>query len=189
MKQSTSKTIKIGLEGIRPILFARYSGDNKTQLEPIDKLYVEDGLCVIPTLNVMSFLSAQLTESAPQRVCGRGWKVVAKAVLAYGMIDEEFLPIIGADGKPIKPDSAQIKIRFHVARIKKGNLVLPSAQERPSINTPWSVEMTFRLLENPDLNETLLRKLFEIGGLTIGFGTYRGVFGKFRVSKWEVTND
>jgi hypothetical protein len=43
----------------------------------------------------------------------------------------------------------------------------------------------FVLFQNEDLNEAVLKKLFDDGGLTIGLGTYRGVYGKFVVDKWE----
>jgi hypothetical protein len=32
----------------------------------------------------------------------------------------------------------------------------------------------------------LLKKIFEQGGHAVGLGTFRGVFGKFRVTQWEI---
>ena len=51
---------KVTLCGINDIMFDRYAGDNKTQLEPHQKLYLKPGTKVIgiPSLNIISFLSA-----------------------------------------------------------------------------------------------------------------------------------
>ena len=65
-------TRNVKLSGLTPIMFDRYSGNNKEQLDVMEKVYrVEDNL-VLPSLNIMSFLSATNTESSPQRVVGRG---------------------------------------------------------------------------------------------------------------------
>jgi hypothetical protein len=60
---------KITLCGINDIMFDRYAGDNKTQLEPYQKLYFKPGSRVIglPALNIISFLTAHNTNSAPKR--------------------------------------------------------------------------------------------------------------------------
>jgi len=73
----------------------------------------------------------------------------------------------------------------HVARVKKGNLSVPNPKERPVLSLPWNIEFDMTLLETNELSENVLRKLFEVGGLAIGLGTFRGVFGKFVVDKWE----
>jgi len=41
------------------------------------------------------------------------------------------------------------------------------------------------LLENDEVDELAVRMLFEKGGILLGFGTYRGVFGKFIVDTWR----
>jgi len=180
------KEIKRDLKliGLTPILFDRYSGNNREQLSVMDKLYVESGNLVLPSINILSFLSAQNTESAPQRVVGRGWKVVAKAAQSYVQINPFMIPFT-AKGKEIKSDSEAIKVHYAVAKIKKGQLSVPNPKERPMLETPWELEFNITLLETPDLNENLLRKLFEGGGVSIGLGTFRGVFGKFKLESWK----
>ena len=63
-------TREVELEGLTEIMFDKYAGDNSTKLEPWQKLYfATDGRTVVlPSLNVMSFLSAQNTNSAPKRL-------------------------------------------------------------------------------------------------------------------------
>jgi hypothetical protein len=177
--------ISITLSGVTPILFDRYLGNNTEQARPMDKVYVDqDGIIGIPAINILSFLSAQNTESAPQRVSGRGWKRVAKAAQSYVQIDPLFIPF-KRDGKTLTKETADLKIHFAIARVMKGKLSIPNPKERPMLETPWEIKFNVCLLETPDLNELLLQKLFEIGGIAIGLGTFRGVFGKFKVAEWK----
>lgn len=178
------KKIKITLSGVTPILFDKYAGDNKTQLSFMEKVYQEKGFLVLPSINVMSFLSAQNTESATQRVVGRGYKEVCKAALSYVTIEEFNIPFT-RNGKPIIASDETLIRHTSVARIMKGKLAVPNPKERPMLSTPWELSFTLNLLETPSLREELLKKIFEQGGHAIGLGTFRGVFGKFRVTRWE----
>jgi len=80
---------------------------------------------------------------------------------------------------------AEIKVHYSVAKIMKGKLSVPNPKERPMLDLPWELKFNLELVESPELNENLLKKLFEKGGIAIGLGTFRGVFGKFKVSKWS----
>jgi hypothetical protein len=176
---------EITLSGLTPIMFDRYSGNNKEQLAVMDKIYLDEKKrLVIPSINILSFLSAQNTESAAQRVIGRGYKEVCKAALSFVTIEPFNIPIL-REGKELNLENADIKIHYSVAKIMKGKLAIPNPKERPILDTPWSITFDLTLLETPELNEVLLRKLFELGGVAIGLGTFRGVFGKFKVEKWE----
>ncbi len=72
-----------------------------------------------------------------------------------------------------------------VAKIMKGKLAIPNPKERPILEPEWKLKFVLTLQETPELNETLLKKIFEIGGNAVGIGTFRGVFGKFKVETWE----
>ncbi len=178
-------TRKITLTGIRPIMFDRYPGNMKEQLSPADKIYrssTNPRNLILPSVNIQSFLSAQNTESAPQRVIGRGWKIIAKSALTF----VDIMPIeieIMRDG--VNANDSDIVIDRRKAIIKKGQLSIPSDKERPVLQLPWSISFNLTLYKNPDLNENILKRLFEDGGIQIGLGTYRGYFGKFEVTQWE----
>ena len=181
------RTIKrtVVLSGLTPIMFDRYSGNNKEQLDAMDKCYVnEKGCLVLPSINLLSFLSAQNTESATQRVVGRGYKEVCKAALSYVSIEPYNIPFL-RNGKPILRNENNIKMHYAVAKIMKGKLAIPNPKERPMLEPEWKLEFNLELQETPELNEVLLRKIFEIGGNAVGLGTFRGVFGKFKVETWE----
>ena len=182
------KTInrQITLTGLTPILFDRYSGNNKEQLSTMDKIYLDGDHMVIPSTNILSFLSAQNTESAPQRVIGRGYKEVCKAAQSFVTIEPFNIPL-SREGEPLTAKNANLKIHYAVAKIMKGKLAIPNPKERPMLETPWELTFTLSLLETPELNEVLLKKLFEKGGIAIGLGTFRGVFGKFKITQWDIT--
>ena len=176
---------RIILSGLTPIMFDRYSGNNKEQLDAMEKCYVdEQGHLVLPSTNLLSFLSAQNTESATQRVVGRGYKEVCKAALSYISIEPYNIPFIRNDEK-ILCNNKNIKMHFAVAKIMKGKLAIPNPKERPMLETPWQLDFKLTLQETPELNEVLLKKIFEIGGNAVGLGTFRGVFGKFKVDMWK----
>lgn len=181
--QIGSVTRHVVLRGIRPIMFDRYGGSNSEQLAPMDKVYRNaDGNMYLPAANISSFLSAQNTESAPQRCMGKLSKVTARAALSFVDISPMEIPFLRS-GKPVPATACTIDRR--VARMMKGKLAIPNPKERPVLALPWGLEFDLTLIDNPDLSESVLRKLFDVGGLAIGFGTYRGVYGKFVVESWE----
>lgn len=175
--------IAVKLKGLREILFDRYSGQKTEKLDPLDKLYLaaDKKSLVLPALNVISFLSAQNTESAPKRILGKNWKKVAAAALSFVNIDPLDIPFT-ANGKKITKDSPQITIVEHVARLPKG---IPNEKQRPQLALPWELSFEILLYPNHDLSENTLRQLFTEGGWQIGLGTFRGVYGKFDVEEWK----
>ena len=184
---------EVTLCGLKPIMFDRYSGDNKTQLEPAQKLYLSPiGPPVIglPAANIMSFLSAHNTNSAPKRLRDkRKYKDIANACLSFVEIGEDFIPFL-RDGKPIQfgkfdrdlDATSGAYIHRSVARLDKG---IPNPKVRPVIPTPWSLEFTMKLYPTKEIQEQEVMNLFEEGGRALGLGTFRGLYGKFCIEKWE----
>lgn len=180
----------ITLKGFAPLMFDRYAGDNKTVLPPEGKMYfLEDGktLCM-PALNIMSFLSAKNTTSVAKVIGGKSWSKICDATLSYVSIQPLLIPI-ERDGQPIKfngfkngyDDIAKIYIHRSVARLAKG---IPNPKERPTLELPWSITFKLTLFKNSEIDETYLQTAFVKGGISLGLGTFRGVFGKFMVESW-----
>ena len=93
---SRTKKIQVRLDGITPIMFDRYAGDNKTSLKVEDKFYFDkDGKSlIIPAANVMSFLSAQNTTSIAKRFLpAKEYKKVAQGFLSYITINPFSIPL------------------------------------------------------------------------------------------------
>jgi hypothetical protein len=182
---NSDSIITAKLTGIRPIMFDRYGGDNKTKLEDLDKMYCDEhGTCGIPVLNVFSLLSAENTPSVAKRFYGKQGRDVAQGIKSFcnieavGGDDPLFSPLLDEAGKPYKSNDPRIKIMNHVARLPKG---IPNPKTRPMIPTGWSVSFRFELQQNELLNEATLRKMITQGGI-LGLGTFRPIFGRYKVT-------
>lgn len=181
------------LEGTKPVMFDRYPGDNNTKLEVWQKMYLAPGntkVIGLPAANIMSFLSAHNTNSAPKRLRDkRKYKDLANACLSFVEILEEFVPFIRDDqiiklGKMedgVDPLSG-VYTHYSVARLDKG---IPNPKERPVLPLPWALKFHLTLYPNREIKEQDILNLVEEGGRAIGLGTFRGVFGKFAVKQWE----
>jgi hypothetical protein len=186
-------TRKVSLVGLTDIMFDRYPGDNNTKLEAHQKLYIEPGgsrVIGLPALNIISFLSAHNTNSAPKRLRDkRKFKDIANAMLSFVNIKEQFIPLLRA-GKPIvigkfendKDPKSGCYIHHSVARLDKG---IPNPKVRPVLPLPWHLDFTMDIFPNREIREQDILNLFEEGGRALGLGTFRGVFGKFRVGQWN----
>ena len=179
------------LEGISDLMFDRYPGENSTKLEPWQKFYfAADGKTLtLPALNIVSFLSAHNTNSAPKRLLDkRKYKDVANAMLSYTTIAPMSIPLL-RDGKPVqfgkfdgdRDALSGCYIHRAVARLDKG---IPNPKVRPVLPLPWGLEFVLTIFPNKEISEQQIRNLFENGGRALGLGTFRGVFGKFRVARW-----
>jgi|SRR5215472_1770765 len=186
-------TRKVRLIGVTDIMFDRYPGDNQTQLESHQKLYFAPGntkVIGIPTLNIISFLSAHNTNSAPKRLRDkRKYKDIANAMLSFVSIRETFIPFIRA-GKPVvfgklendRDELSGVYIHRGVARLDKG---IPNPKVRPVLPLDWALEFTLDIFPNREIKEQDILNLVEEGGRAIGLGTFRGVYGKFQVGAWD----
>lgn len=188
----------VTMVGVAPVMFDRYAGDNDTQLQPEQKMYfMPDGqtLC-IPTLNIISFLSAENTPSAPKILLDpRKFKKVARACLNYVSVwsdDPQYPDMIPLtrNGEVVKFGKFEkdrdklsgIWIHRCVARLDKG---IPNPKVRPVLPLPWTLDFNLAIEPNSAIQETQVRWLFDEGGKAIGMGTFRGVFGKFKITKWD----
>lgn len=183
-KEIEISTLTATLHGIRPLMCDRYAGDNKTKLEDLDKLYVNsEGFCTLPILNVFSLLSAQNTPSVAKRFYGKQGRDVALGVQAFVNIeandgkDPMECLIFDADNKAYKSNDKRIRIFSHVARLDKG---VPNPKSRPVIPTGWKIHLKFEHQQNEFTSLETLKRMVEQGG-TLGLGTFRPIFGRYRV--------
>jgi len=188
----------ICLKGITDAMFDRYPGDNSTKLEWHQKVYLSPGTDVIslPTMNIVSFLSSHNTNSAPKRLRDkRKYKDIANACLSFCLVSSPtggaYIPFL-RDGEPIhlgtiksnsdRDELSGLYLHRSVARLDKG---IPNPKERPTLPLPWSLQFNIDILPNKEIKEQEIRNLIEDGGLAIGIGTFRGVFGKFIIEEWK----
>lgn len=113
---------------------------------------------------------------------------MADAMLSYIQITPQLIPLT-REGQPIVftgfqngvDSNANIYVHKSVARLPKG---IPNPKERPVIELPWELEFNISLIKNDVVDEILLQTAFVKGGLALGLGTFRGLFGKFKVVDW-----
>jgi hypothetical protein len=183
---------RVHLKGLTDIMFDRYPGDNETKLEPWQKLYLggEGRTICLPSANIMSFLSAQNTDSAPKRILDpRKYKKFAQACGSFVTIGPRMIPFL-REGRPIlfgkfvgdEDSESGVYIDRRVARLEKG---IPNPKVRPALPTPWELSFQLTLLPNREIQETQLVNVFQEGLLCLGLGTFRGQFGKAEVVLWE----
>jgi hypothetical protein len=193
-KPTDTITRRVVLCGLKDIMFDRYAGDNNTKLEVWQKLYLQPGadkVIGLPALNIMSFLTAHNTNSAPKRLRDkRKYKDICNACLSFVDISPEFIPLrrhgevltFGQFNDEMIDPVSGCYVHHAVARLDKG---IPNPKERPVIPLPWEIEFTLTIHPNREIKEVEILNLFEEGGRALGLGTFRGVFGKFEVSTWE----
>lgn len=189
----------VTLQGLTPLMFDRYPGDNDTKLTPAQKLYLAgDGeTLTLPSTNLMSFLSAKNTDSAPKRLLdSRKYKKFTESCASFVMIeaDQESYSedlVLTRKGEPLRfsgfnkqeiCETTGVFVKRDVARLEKG---IPNPKERPVLPLDWEVTFRLKLFRNDQLQEQQLKNIFEKGGIAVGIGTWRGRFGKFAVSRWE----
>ena len=94
------------------------------------------------------------------------------------------------DGKPVtvgtfgdrsEPQSG-LYLHRAVARLDKG---IPNPKERPVLPLPWALEFDLTIYPNKEIKEQEIKNLLAEGGMAIGIGTFRGVFGKFEIERWD----
>ena len=194
-------TRKVSIRGVTPLMFDRYAGDNQTRLEWHQKIYLRNGtqnLC-LPTLNLVSFFTAHNTNSAPKRLRDkRMYKGICNAILSFVSVtgddgDAESI-LIRRQGKPIEvgtftdrlDPTSGLFLHRAVARLDKG---IPNPKERPVLpctpDNPWEMSFNLTIYPNKEIKEQEIKNLLAEGGMAIGLGTLRGVFGKFEITRWE----
>ena len=178
-------------------MFDRYAGDNNTRLSWQEKIYLAPGTktLVLPCTNISSFYTAHNTNSAPKRLRDkRKYKDIANAIQSFVMLSaadgSDYAPFT-RNGVPIevgdfadddRDELSGLTLHRSVARLEKG---IPNPKERPMLPLPWELTFMLTIIANDAIKEAEIKNLTHEGGLAIGFGTYRGVYGKFLVEQWD----
>lgn len=183
---------RVHVKGLMDIMFDRYPGDNDTKLEPWQKLYLggTGRQIMLPSANIMSFLSAQNTDSAPKRILdSRKYKSFALACSSFVTIGPRMIPFL-RDGNPInfgkfvndEDAESGVYIDRRVARLEKG---IPNPKVRPVLPLPWELRFELRMFPNKQIQEQQLMNVMQEGLICLGLGTFRGQYGKGEITLWE----
>jgi len=202
--------INVTFEGTKPILFDRlvrnYDQSKVIQdLEnhPEKRFYMqEDGTLFIPDEFLYAHLTAKFNTSCVTRFGPQGRakagerKEQAENILSFMTLSPTEM-VLKRNGKPIKfgkwnsngRDSLSLATQYFakpVIEMAKSKLV-PNPKTRPLLPLPW--EFSFEIILYPNsgyIEPKLLHFYFELGGQSIGLGSYRPRFGTYKIKNWEV---
>lgn len=180
----------VRLTSAAPLMFDR-PGDTLGQTpEPEQKMYYSPGtrLLVMPNRNILSLLSATRTRSAPKLFLGKDWQqkalIISSCISIYPMLI------------PITRKGRQIEFKGwnkNGISLDHNKVVLKDGQRkdtyRPIIDMPWEITFTLVYEQNEEVGLEEINRLLVKGGRAIGLGTFRGVFGKFKVDTWKTLTD
>ena len=180
-------TIQCQLTGARPLMFDRYPGDNATTLPPEEKMYLDSSQrLTIPAINIYSLLCAQNTMSVCRQFFGRQGKTIALGISSSTRIEPPEILLLDDNGPIVFGGfNDQIFVREDVARVKGG---IPNPKKRPGLRLPWRLEFEVFYQENKYCSLENLRQAFSMGG-TLGLGTFRPFFGRFELTRFEITGE
>lgn len=184
MATNGKTNINVRLQGLRPLMFDRYAGDNNTQLPVAEKMYLNPSAgLIMPALNLFSLLVAENTKSVCRQFFGKNGKTIALGISSYTGISPFEIPICDDNGPvTFRGWNEQIFVHKAVARVKGG---IPNPKERPVLALPWHVDFTVEYIENKFATLENLRQAFDMGG-TMGLGTFRPFFGRYELVGWQV---
>lgn len=166
-------------------MFDRYAGDNNTQLPVSEKMYLDSQQhLIMPAVNIYSMLVSENTKSVCRQFFGKQGRTIALGIASYTSIDPFDIPIMNDEGH-IKFTGFNGMIYEHrsVARVKGG---IPNPKQRPALSLPWRVEFVMSYQENKQCSLENLRQALTMGG-TLGLGTFRPFFGRYELTRFEVT--
>lgn len=190
-------TVEVTLAGIVPLMFDRYPGENTTQLQWNQKMYLAPStnkLC-LPTENIRSLLCSVNSNSAPKVLRDpRKYKKLCLALAAYTILlgepEDPMNIYIRRNNQPIltgkftesRDPVSGLYLHRATARLEKG---IPNPKVRPVLPLPWSLTFRLCILPNRDVKEAEVHNLLSDAGIPIGLGTFRPTFGKYRVAGWK----
>ncbi len=173
------KTATVHLIGNKPLLFDRYLGSNDAKPEPIEKVYwTVAGEACLPSINLFSSLSAENTKSVTKQFYGRNAKKIGMAINSFLNI-RQYEIVLERNGVRFHRDNfgSDFEVVKHVARLDKG---IPNPKVRPMLHLPWQATFDIEFVPTADCTWEVLVKILQQAG-SIGLGTYRPVFGTYRV--------
>jgi hypothetical protein len=179
-----TNTISVELIGVRPLMFARYPGDNHTQLPTAEKLYLDkDRRLIFPAINLYSLMCAENTKSVCKLLMGKQGKTIGLGIASFTTIKQHEIPIMRED-RQLTLDDYGTHIHEHkaVARLAKG---IPSALCRPIVTLPWSIAFEMEYVENKFCTISNLRQVLDLGSI-LGLGTFRPFYGRYVLNRFDV---
>lgn len=182
------KTVSVSLRGLTPIMFDAFRGQEELPVER--KLYIarsDQKSLILPASNIVGFLASRSSVSCLRAfVNNRDWRV--RTAELQGNVAVSPAEIKFTDGnRSIEFDGSWTDALYIDERMARPSDTARVIARRPVLEPPWQLDFELTLNETEFISEDLLRDWFERGGLSVGIGAYRPMFGRFEVVRWEVS--
>jgi len=191
MKNMDEIKISVTIESLSDIMFDQFFDHSKEPRPPEQKLYLDGRQAGFPSINFMAFLFNQKGNSCATKFEGKKRNEYISIGFSHISISPSHIPFLWKD-KPVILKSLEDDERFYIFRgapttkMPGGGFIKQEAKPRPVLKIGWSLEFEITLFKNNLINDQKLRNWFEMGGIVIGIGTYRPLFGRFSIKKWDV---
>jgi len=204
-KRNLGTTVDVEIAGIADLQFDRYVGaavDGKATVDLAKLVYLDDddGL-VLPADNLGSFFYSANYPSCVNMFWSdiKNRKNVQQSFKAQVFPGPQQIPILDDAGEQIKfanftkngagklvDKSGHFYVDETLPRVK-GAVVPNPNKKRPTLRCPWRMHFELAIFEltGSDVTVELVKAYLQRGGLMIGIGTHRPMFGRFVVEKFQ----
>ena len=180
------RTFDVIANGLSPLMEDRFFGQETGT--PQEKLYLssKDGKTLIwPNANVMGFFASKSSVSVIRLgMMGEGRDKNAAVLMGSLAIEPTEIPIL-SNGKPIVFEGTWTDQLYLDTRMARPSATARVMVTRPVIDVPWSMAFVLRVVETKDVTVENVMTWLENGGLLVGFGAFRPLFGRFLVECTE----
>jgi hypothetical protein len=145
-------------------------------------LYTKDGMVVQPSGHI---LGSMIKAATAFKIQGKRGKTFKDAINSFVMIEPEYISH-GLSVPTELTEDADQPIYVDVRPVVRGRARVVGY--RPALKEGW--KLAFRIICIDDgLPSTVLNDILVLAGKTVGIGDYRPRFGRFMVSKFEVSKN
>jgi len=181
--------IDIALSGLADIMFDRFFDHSKEVRPPDQKLYLReapsgDNELVFPAGNIHAFLFNDKPPGCAKMFEGRQSRQYMSWGGGHIFLEPPLIPIL-ADNKKVCFKGFNEQIYVYSSSPRTNGIKQPEIH-RPVLKLPWEMKFKIRLIKNPKIDSPKLRNWFDMGGLQMGLGNHRPLYGRFMVTKWEI---
>lgn len=176
------KTINVELKGLTPLMMDAFRGQE--EIPPEQKLYIapDKKTVILPASNIVGFLTSKSSHSCLRVFSSnKDWKTRGPEMVGNVAVDPIEIPLL-SEGKPVVFEgkfNEQVYLDERMARPSNTARVIA---RRPVISLPWELEFSLMVNETEFVTVSRLKDWFMRGGISVGIGAYRPMFGRFEVT-------
>lgn len=173
--------LKVSLSGLTPIMLDAFRGQE--ELPPEKKLYyAPDGkTLILPASNIVGFLTSRSSHSCLRTfTSNKEWKTRGPEIVGNVGVDPINIPFLN-DAKPITFNGKFNERVYLDERMARPSDTARVIARRPVIDIPWRLDFELLINQTEFVTIARIKDWFTRGGISVGLGAYRPMFGRFEV--------